>query len=63
MTHTFLQVLSGIRLIKYYAWEAFYAHQVGSLREQEVRTVRRLAYVEYVTLIIELVTDGSARTC
>ncbi|TBU42097.1 multidrug resistance-associated ABC transporter [Dichomitus squalens] len=37
------EVLSGIRLIKYYAWETFYAHQVSSLREREVRTIRRLA--------------------
>ena len=39
------QVLSGIRLIKYFAWESFYAHSVGTLREREVRTIRRLAYV------------------
>ncbi|PIL27467.1 ATP-binding cassette transporter [Ganoderma sinense ZZ0214-1] len=37
------EVLSGIRLIKYYAWESFYAHSVGTLREREVRTIRRLA--------------------
>ncbi|KAI0659143.1 multidrug resistance-associated ABC transporter [Cubamyces menziesii] len=37
------EVLSGIRLLKYYAWESFYGHQVGSVREREVSTVRRLA--------------------
>ncbi|KAI0701717.1 multidrug resistance-associated ABC transporter [Earliella scabrosa] len=37
------EVLSGIRLIKYYAWEVFYANKVGSLREQEVGTIVRLA--------------------
>ncbi|EIW55759.1 multidrug resistance-associated ABC transporter [Trametes versicolor FP-101664 SS1] len=37
------EVLSGIRLLKYYAWEQFYAHQVGVLREREVSTIRRLA--------------------
>ncbi|KAI0701736.1 multidrug resistance-associated ABC transporter [Earliella scabrosa] len=37
------EVLSGIRLIKYYAWEAFYAHQVSTLREREVRTILRQA--------------------
>ncbi|KAH9849408.1 multidrug resistance-associated ABC transporter [Lenzites betulinus] len=37
------EVLSGIRLLKYYAWEQFYAHQVGSLREREISTIRRLA--------------------
>ncbi|KAI0777639.1 multidrug resistance-associated ABC transporter [Trametes elegans] len=37
------EVLSGIRLLKYYAWETFYAHQVNVLREREVSTIRRLA--------------------
>ena len=37
------KVLSGIRLIKYYAWETFYAHQVNELREREARAIRRFA--------------------
>ncbi|KAI0718208.1 multidrug resistance-associated ABC transporter [Cerioporus squamosus] len=37
------EVLSGIRLIKYYAWEQFYAHQVGMVREREVATMRPMA--------------------
>ncbi|RPD65442.1 multidrug resistance-associated ABC transporter [Lentinus tigrinus ALCF2SS1-7] len=37
------EVLSGIRLIKYYAWEVFYAYQVGLFREREVSTIRKLA--------------------
>ncbi|KAJ7175337.1 multidrug resistance-associated ABC transporter [Mycena filopes] len=37
------EVLQGIRLIKYYAWERFYSHQIGSLREREIRTVRKMA--------------------
>ena len=37
------EVLSGIRLIKYYAWETFYAHQVNKLREREARPIRRFA--------------------
>ncbi|KAH9931733.1 multidrug resistance-associated ABC transporter [Epithele typhae] len=36
------EVFSGIRLIKYFAWESFYARQVGDLRAQEIRTVRAL---------------------
>ncbi len=39
------EVLSGIRLIKYYAWEQFFGHQVGLVREREVSTIRKLAYV------------------
>lgn len=42
------QVLQGIRLIKFYAWEAFYAHQIGALRERELRAVRGLAYVPWL---------------
>ncbi len=39
------EVLSGIRLIKYYAWEQFFGYQVGLVREREVSTIRKLAYV------------------
>ena len=39
---TVTEVLSGIRLIKYYAWEAFYEHQVGILRGREIGTIRKL---------------------
>lgn len=45
MSSAVIQVLQGIRLIKYYAWEQFYVHQIGTLRERELGTVRRLAYV------------------
>ncbi|KAJ7827865.1 multidrug resistance-associated ABC transporter [Mycena olivaceomarginata] len=31
------EVLQSIRLIKYYAWEGFYMHQIGALRECENR--------------------------
>ncbi|EJD02283.1 multidrug resistance-associated ABC transporter [Fomitiporia mediterranea MF3/22] len=37
------EVLQGIRLIKLYAWEAFYAHQIGGLREKEIVKIRRIA--------------------
>ncbi|KAH8110164.1 multidrug resistance-associated ABC transporter [Phellopilus nigrolimitatus] len=37
------EVLQGIRLIKFYAWEAFYAHQIGGLREKEIAKNRRVA--------------------
>ncbi|RPD56133.1 multidrug resistance-associated ABC transporter [Lentinus tigrinus ALCF2SS1-7] len=33
------EVLSGIRLIKYYAWEQFYAQQVDTVREREIQTM------------------------
>ncbi|KAJ7503910.1 hypothetical protein B0H11DRAFT_2352827 [Mycena galericulata] len=37
------EVLQGIRLIKHYAWESFYTHQLGALREREIATVRKTA--------------------
>ncbi|TCD67438.1 hypothetical protein EIP91_012410 [Steccherinum ochraceum] len=37
------EVLQGIRLIKYYAWEVFYSHQIGELRKRELKTVRQMA--------------------
>lgn len=37
------KVLQGIRLIKFYAWEAFYTNQIGALREKELRTIRTMA--------------------
>ena len=39
------EVLQGIRLIKFYAWEAFYVQQIGLLRTKEIQTVRMSAYV------------------
>ncbi|KAJ7459489.1 multidrug resistance-associated ABC transporter [Mycena galericulata] len=48
------EVLQGIRLIKYYAWESFYAHQLGALREREIATVRKTAIAR--AALIALVT-------
>ena len=39
------EVLQGIRLIKFYAWEAFYVQQIGVLRTKEIQTIRMSAYV------------------
>ncbi|EKM53211.1 uncharacterized protein PHACADRAFT_259405 [Phanerochaete carnosa HHB-10118-sp] len=48
------EVLQGIRLIKFYAWESFYAHQIGSLRERELKAVRGLALAR--AMLIAVVT-------
>ncbi|KAF8066642.1 multidrug resistance-associated ABC transporter [Lyophyllum atratum] len=34
------EVLQGIRLLKMYAWETFYANQIGKLRAGEIATLR-----------------------
>ncbi|KAF4621625.1 hypothetical protein D9613_012586 [Agrocybe pediades] len=44
------EVLQGIRLIKFYAWEEFYTHQIGELRRGEIKTIRK-AYVARALLI------------
>ncbi|KAI0929440.1 hypothetical protein AcV7_005292 [Taiwanofungus camphoratus] len=50
------EVLQGIRLIKYYDWEGFYAHQISTFREKEVSRIRRLGFaraslISVVTII------------
>ncbi|KIM43822.1 hypothetical protein M413DRAFT_434825 [Hebeloma cylindrosporum] len=44
------EVLQGIRLIKFYAWEAFYTHQVGELRTREVKTIRKVAVARSIMI-------------
>ncbi|KAJ8496778.1 hypothetical protein ONZ45_g12317 [Pleurotus djamor] len=37
------EVLQGIRILKAYGWEAFYAHQIEKLRKKEVTTLKKSA--------------------
>lgn len=37
------EVLQGIRLIKLYAWEAFYTSQISGLRKKEIQAIRKQA--------------------
>ena len=37
------ETLQGIRLIKLYAWEDFYVRQIGKLRKEEIKFVRKFA--------------------
>ena len=39
------EVLAGIRILKYYAWEAAFAGKVMAIREDELLLLRKLAYV------------------
>ncbi|KAI5122830.1 hypothetical protein M0805_003125 [Coniferiporia weirii] len=48
------EVLQGIRLIKFYAWEAFYAHRIGGLREKEIAKIRKIAIAR--AMMISVVT-------
>lgn len=40
-----VQVLQGIRLLKAYAWEEFYAAQIGTYRAGEIATLRKTSCV------------------
>ncbi|KAF9447357.1 multidrug resistance-associated ABC transporter [Macrolepiota fuliginosa MF-IS2] len=44
------EVLQGIRLIKFYAWEAFYTHQIGDLRTREINTIKKQAIARSVLM-------------
>ncbi|KAG6916302.1 hypothetical protein DXG01_007459 [Tephrocybe rancida] len=48
------EVMQGIRLIKFYAWESFYIDRLGTIRAQEIKTVRNFQLARSV--LIALVT-------
>jgi ATP-binding cassette subfamily C (CFTR/MRP) protein 10 len=43
------EMLQGVRVLKYYAWEAFFSGQVHELRMQELAQLRRMAILRAVT--------------
>ncbi|KAH8103355.1 multidrug resistance-associated ABC transporter [Cristinia sonorae] len=49
------EVLQGIRLVKYYAWESFYSHQIGLFRRRELKTIRKTA-ISLSSLIASVTT-------
>ncbi|KAF9020670.1 multidrug resistance-associated ABC transporter [Hymenopellis radicata] len=63
------EVLQGIRLIKFYAWEAFYSHRIGELRTKEIGFLRDTAvgsslmlaimgFVPVLSAVLSFVTYG-----
>ncbi|XP_071483923.1 ATP-binding cassette sub-family C member 10-like [Diadema antillarum] len=42
------EILKGIRVIKFYAWEAHFKEQVGKWRSKELRSVQTVKYLECV---------------
>eukprot|EP00542_Grammatophora_oceanica_P015908 CAMPEP_0194036992 /NCGR_PEP_ID=MMETSP0009_2-20130614/9365_1 /TAXON_ID=210454 /ORGANISM="Grammatophora oceanica, Strain CCMP 410" /LENGTH=1435 /DNA_ID=CAMNT_0038678979 /DNA_START=134 /DNA_END=4441 /DNA_ORIENTATION=+ len=42
------EILSGIRIIKFYAWERPFGKEVGKLRQKELDALTKLAYVSAV---------------
>ena len=39
------EILSGIRVLKYYAWERAFSEKVDVVREEELQLLKQLAYV------------------
>ncbi|KIY72285.1 multidrug resistance-associated ABC transporter [Cylindrobasidium torrendii FP15055 ss-10] len=48
------EILQGIRLLKIYSWEKFYAHRVGVYREEEINKLKKASLVR--ATLIALVT-------
>ncbi|KAF5370935.1 hypothetical protein D9615_009781 [Tricholomella constricta] len=46
------EVLQGIRLIKFYAWESFYINQIGNLRTREIATIKKSAIARSALIAI-----------
>jgi len=42
------EILAGIRIIKFYAWEKPFKKEVGELRDKELRALTTLAYVSAI---------------
>ena len=49
------EVLSGIRIIKYYAWESAFQKQIADIREQEVQVFIKMAYIFHTVLSLFLI--------
>jgi len=50
------EILTGIRIIKFYAWEKPFGKEVGRLREKEMNALTKLAYVTAVGFSVLLLS-------
>ena len=50
------EVLSGIRILKYYAWEAAYEKKVNSIRDEEITNLAKMNYIMpwFIVLIMSV---------
>ncbi|KAG6873113.1 hypothetical protein C0995_002776 [Termitomyces sp. Mi166 len=46
------EVLQGIRLIKFYAWESFYIDKLGALRSREIKAIRKANFARSILIAI-----------
>ena len=42
------EILNGIRVIKFYAWERLFSKQIGDLRAKELRNLRNIRHLDSV---------------
>mmetsp|Transcript_13658 Transcript_13658/g.13206 ORF Transcript_13658/g.13206 Transcript_13658/m.13206 type:complete len:1517 (+) Transcript_13658:272-4822(+) len=51
------EILSGIRVIKYYAWESAFNKKIGGVRLRELELLKQLAYIQAIafTLVLQAV--------
>jgi ABC-type multidrug transport system fused ATPase/permease subunit len=50
------EILTGIRILKFYAWEGPFGKEVGRLREQEVKALTKLAYTTAIGFSVILLS-------
>ena len=50
------EILSGIRVIKYYAWEQAFSEKIEVVREEELQLLKQLAYVVAIGFTLVLMS-------
>ena len=50
------EILTGIRILKFYAWEGPFGQEVGRLREKEVQALTKLAYTTAIGFSVLLLS-------
>ncbi|TRY91587.1 hypothetical protein DNTS_021753, partial [Danionella cerebrum] len=45
-------ILNGIKILKYYAWESSFEAQVNEIREKELKVMRKFAYLSSVSMFV-----------
>jgi len=50
------EILTGIRIIKYYAWEKAFKKEVGEIRENELRKLTQLAHISGIGFSVILLS-------
>ncbi|KPM10923.1 ABC transporter sub-family C-like protein 10, partial [Sarcoptes scabiei] len=46
------EILSGMKIIKLYAWEEAFQKQIDSIRSKELRTLKRIRYINCILQVL-----------